>query len=208
MIQGGDPTGTGSGGPGYTIADEFESSLSNIQKTISMANSGPNTGGSQFFINLVNNTHLDYNKPPLTSKHPVFGIVISGFTVVQDIGLTPVNSANRPNNDVVMDSLRISKDGALSIGEVENAFVNAVIYPNPVSAETSVSIMAKRDMQVNVSIFDQTGRNVYSAEKMLKTGANRITAEELQTSNLKQGIYFLRISGENAFTQQKFIQLR
>ena len=78
MIQGGDPTGTGSGGPGYTIADEFVTGLSNIQKTISMANSGPNTGGSQFFITLEATPHLD-------GKHAVFGEVISGMEVVTSI---------------------------------------------------------------------------------------------------------------------------
>src|SRR5207248_1842667 len=59
MIQGGDPTGTGMGGPGYTIKDEFSKNNKNDRGTISMANAGPNTGGSQFFINLVNNNFLD-----------------------------------------------------------------------------------------------------------------------------------------------------
>ncbi|MBW2964620.1 peptidylprolyl isomerase, partial [Candidatus Woesearchaeota archaeon] len=66
MIQGGDPKGTGTGGPGYTIKDEFTDHNRNNRGTISMANAGPNTGGSQFFINLVNKNFLD-------SKHPVFG---------------------------------------------------------------------------------------------------------------------------------------
>ena len=102
MIQGGDVN------PAPTIiVDEFDSSLSNIQKTISMANSGPNTGTCQFFINLVNNTYLDFDKAPFTSKHPVFGITISGFDVVQDIGDVQTNSNDIPFNDVIMDSLRI-----------------------------------------------------------------------------------------------------
>src|SRR5208282_3958927 len=66
MIQGGDPTGTGCGGPGYAIRDEFSARNRNDRGTLSMANAGPNTGGSQFFINLVNNNFLD-------GKHPVFG---------------------------------------------------------------------------------------------------------------------------------------
>mgnify|MGYP000117533049 CR=1 FL=1 len=60
MIQGGDPSGTGAGGPGYSIKDEFVEGHSNVRGTISMANAGPNTGGSQFFINLADNTFLDY----------------------------------------------------------------------------------------------------------------------------------------------------
>ena len=102
MIQGGDVN------PAPTIiVDEFDSSLSNIQKTISMANSGPNTGTCQFFINLVSNTYLDFDKAPFTSKHPVFGITISGFDVVKDIGDVQTNSNDIPFNDVIMDSLRI-----------------------------------------------------------------------------------------------------
>ena len=102
MIQGGDVNPAPS-----IIADEFDSSLSNIQKTISMANSGSNSGTCQFFINLVSNTYLDFDKAPFTSKHPVFGITISGFDVVKDIGDVQTNSNDMPYNDVIMDSLRI-----------------------------------------------------------------------------------------------------
>ena len=102
MIQGGDVQPTPS-----IIVDEFDSSLSNIQKTISMANSGPNTGTCQFFINLTNNTYLDFDKAPFTSKHPVFGITISGFNIVQDIGNVQTNSNDIPYDDVIMDSVRI-----------------------------------------------------------------------------------------------------
>jgi peptidylprolyl isomerase len=66
MIQGGDPTGTGTGGPGYAIRDEFSASNRNNRGTISMANAGPNTGGSQFFINLVDNNYLDRQDRPRT----------------------------------------------------------------------------------------------------------------------------------------------
>lgn len=102
MIQGGD----GSPAP-PSIMDEFDSTLSNVQKTISMANSGPNTGTCQFFINLVDNTYLDFDKAPLTSKHPVFGITVSGFNVVQAIGEVQTNFNDVPYVDVVMDSVRI-----------------------------------------------------------------------------------------------------
>ena len=111
MIQGGDPNSKGDdtgiygrGGPGYAIEDEFVSGLSNVRGTISMANSGPNTGGSQFFINFGNNTNLDFDKEPLSSKHPVFGNVVGGIDVVDaiikvetgagDIPVTPVEILN------------------------------------------------------------------------------------------------------------------
>ena len=93
MLQGGDPTGTGGGGPGYTIQDEFTSNNKNDRGTISMANAGPNTGGSQFFINLVNNNFLD-------AKHPVFGKVVEGMDVVDKIAKVRTNSADKPLEDV------------------------------------------------------------------------------------------------------------
>lgn len=95
MIQGGDPTGTGMGGPGYTIKDEFTQigGNRNNRGTISMANAGPNTGGSQFFINLVDNNYLD-------SRHPVFGKVIEGMDVVDKIAEVETNSNDRPSSEV------------------------------------------------------------------------------------------------------------
>jgi len=95
MIQGGDPTGTGSGGPGYSIKDEFTSHNRNNRGTISMANAGPNTGGSQFFINLIDNNFLD-------SKHPVFGTVSNGMDVVDAIGKVRTGAGDRPVQNVTI----------------------------------------------------------------------------------------------------------
>jgi len=107
IVQGGDPTGTGSGGPGYTIDDEFNLDLSNTEKTISMANTGAtNSGGSQFFFNMKDNSFLDSDKAPTSSAHAVFGKVISGWSIVQSISNVAVNSSNKPNVDVVIDSIR------------------------------------------------------------------------------------------------------
>jgi peptidylprolyl isomerase len=119
MIQGGDPnTKTdqvftyGQGGPGYAIPDEHIEGelLTNVRGTISMANSGPNSGGSQFFINLVDNTNLDFNKPPLTSKHPVFGQVVSGMEVVDAIGGVETGPSNLPVEEVVIEKVTIRRD--------------------------------------------------------------------------------------------------
>ena len=93
MIQGGDPTGTGRGGPGYTIKDEFGKGHSNVRGTIAMANAGPNTGGSQFFINTVNNTYLD-------NAHPVFGEVVSGMDAVDEISRVDTDRNDKPLDDV------------------------------------------------------------------------------------------------------------
>jgi peptidylprolyl isomerase len=95
MLQGGDPKGNGTGGPGYAIKDEFPPGNRNDRGTISMANAGPNTGGSQFFINLVDNNFLD-------GKHPVFGKVVEGMSVVDKIGKTKTGHGDKPLKDVVI----------------------------------------------------------------------------------------------------------
>jgi peptidylprolyl isomerase len=102
MIQGGDPTGIGSGGPGYSIQDEFTKSEldRNDRGTISMANAGPNTGGSQFFINLVDNNFLD-------GKHPVFGKVVKGMEVVDEIAKTKTDAGDRPLEEVKILKVRV-----------------------------------------------------------------------------------------------------
>ena len=108
MIQGGDSLSKdvsktnlwGTGGPGYQIKDEFDAELSNLPGTIAMANSGPNTGGSQFFINLVGNTYLD-------SKHPVFGKVVKGMDIVEKIGQVKTDSRDKPIEDVIIEKITI-----------------------------------------------------------------------------------------------------
>lgn len=120
MIQAGDPNTKGSdvstygrGGPGYTIQDEFVKNplLSNVRGTIAMANTGqPNSGGSQFFINTVDNTGLDFDKPPMTSSHPVFGRVIDGMNVVDAISKVQVTPGNNmPVDPVVIESVTIEE---------------------------------------------------------------------------------------------------
>jgi peptidylprolyl isomerase len=101
MIQGGDPTGTGYGDPSIPdIKDEFTRKNRNERGTIAMANAGPNTGSSQFFINLVNNNFLD-------SKHPQFGKVVAGMDVVDKIAAVSTNRNDKPQKDVIIVSAAI-----------------------------------------------------------------------------------------------------
>ncbi len=102
MIQGGDPTGTGMGGPGYNIKDEFTKNNRNSRGTISMANAGPNTGGSQFFINVVDNHYLD-------SKHPVFGKVVEGMDVADKISKVKRDRGDRPVSKVLISKATYQK---------------------------------------------------------------------------------------------------
>jgi peptidyl-prolyl cis-trans isomerase A (cyclophilin A) len=102
MIQGGCPQGSGRGGPGYTIQDEFHQDLKHSGPGIlSMANAGPNTGGSQFFITLAATSHLD-------GRHAVFGQVVEGIEVVSAIGSVPTGAQDRPREDVVIETLTIA----------------------------------------------------------------------------------------------------
>lgn len=102
MLQGGDPEGTGRGGPGYTIDDEFHPELTHAgEGMLSMANSGPNTGGSQFFITLTATPWLD-------GKHAVFGKVIEGLDVIRKIGALATGPGDRPLEDVVMTTVSLA----------------------------------------------------------------------------------------------------
>ena len=101
MIQGGDPTGTGRGGPGYRIKDEFGEGLAHDSEGIlSMANAGPNTGGSQFFITLA-------PTPWLNGHHAIFGKIVKGMDVVREIGSIATNFQDRPVDPVVMEKVEV-----------------------------------------------------------------------------------------------------
>jgi peptidyl-prolyl cis-trans isomerase B (cyclophilin B) len=103
MIQGGDPTGTGSGGPGYTFEDEFNDRK--VERgALAMANAGPNTNGSQFFIVTTENA------PWLDGKHTVFGQVTKGMDVVDEISKVPTSANDKPREDVKIEKVELSEE--------------------------------------------------------------------------------------------------
>lgn len=188
VIQGGDPLGTGFGGPGYTIEDEFDTLASNVKKALGMANAGPNTGGSQFYINLVSNTYLDPN-------YPVFGIVTENFEVVEAIGEVPVNAADKPITPVVMDSVRIKGAGPTSIQNNTADLINISISPNPAS-----------DF-ININVSDFVGKNTLTL--INNSGqtfweAPLTSTLQIPVSGLTAGNYFIVVKDESG----RFVEVR
>lgn len=194
VIQGGDPTGTGNGGCGYTIADEFDS-MSNVIRTLGMANEGtPHSGGSQFYINLVNNIFLDH-------KYSVFGKVITNFTVVQNIGKVAVNGADRPLTDVVMDSVRITL--ANGIGNASTVISEASITPNPVNEKSVLSFTSLKPGSGTLKVYNELGVNVAQINCEMHEGFNAISVATL--SELPAGIYYWLLDGNENFQRNKLV---
>jgi peptidylprolyl isomerase len=202
MIQGGDPTGTGSGGPGYTITDEFDPNTSNIQKTLAMANAGPNTGGSQFFINLVNNTYLNPN-------HPVFGIVTTNFSVVQSIGAVAVNASDRPLTDVKMDSVRVIAFplSTTSLNAQSNA-LNLTMYPNPVNDNSLVGIESNAEQLVNLSLYNIQGILMQKSTVYVPKGASKLVIKNILPNSISNGNYVLIAETKTSVMKYKFDLLK
>lgn len=185
MIQGGDPTGTGTGGPGYTIEDEYDSTMNHDSAgVISMANTGaPNSGGSQFFITLNPQPHLD-------GKHAVFGAVIQGMENVYEIGNVRT-TGSRPQEDVVMKKVEISDGGVLSI-ERPNTEVLTEAYPNPFAASVHINFEVKKQGTVRAAIYDSQGRLVETlVQSHQKPG---IVSVDWNASSFDTGIYYLQIN--------------
>ena len=111
MLQGGEPAGTGMGGPGYTIDDEFGHGHSNKPGFVSMANTGrPHSGGSQFFINTNDNGYHDKENHSTPNAHPVFGQVVEGMDVVDKIQKVPTNRNDKPLKDVVIETAEVIEE--------------------------------------------------------------------------------------------------
>lgn len=149
MIQGGDPDGTGQGGPGYAFPDEIDSSLTHKKGVLSMANAGPNTNGSQFFITLAPTPHLD-------GRHSVFGKVAVGEAVVDSIGKVETKKpGDKPLEDVVIETVNILRKGsdAKDFDAVE-AFKEGVKKAE--EAEKEAQALREKQLEEASEGFDET----------------------------------------------------
>ncbi len=186
VIQGGDPTGTGSGTPGYYTPDEIVSSLTNAQGSIAMANSGANTNGCQFYINLVTNSFLN-------GHYTVFGMTTSNFTVVQNIGHVAVDTNDRPLTPVVMDSVRITHVHTAAITNTGKG-VQAAIFPNPNRGTFTIDLPATI---TNVEIVDMTGRIAFQTSAKGKL--------QVDLRNQPVGLYVVRLANTEGTAEGKVI---
>jgi hypothetical protein len=185
MIQGGDPQGSGAGGPGYAMPDEFHPTLRHEPGTIAMANAGPHTNGSQFFINLVNNGFLN-------DRYSVFGKTVSGFDVVQKIGKVQKNG-ERPVNDVVMDSIRVTKVPE-SVSHRGNT-VKVPMYPNPCRGSFTLDLPKKSKAEIEV--LTRSGATVLTEKGKGSTKINM--------AGQPKGIYKVRVNTKEGKAEYRLI---
>lgn len=151
VVQGGDPIGTGSGGPGYTILDEYHIDMTHDSAgVIAMAKTAaPNSAGSQFYFTLAPQPNLD-------GRYSVFGSCIQGLQVILDIGKVSVNSDDKPLIPVVIDSIRILNTTA--IGPKIDRLMPLEVFPNPFAERSYIRYEVKQAGQLNLSMYDMQGR--------------------------------------------------
>jgi len=152
MIQGGDPEGTGMGGPGYQFEQETSKDLSHNKGVISMANSGPNTNGSQFFITVAHTAHLD-------GGYNVFGKVVAGQDVADKISEVERNRQDRPNTDVVINTVKIIRKGSAKDYDAPKAWNEA--KEAMVAAKAEEEAAAKKQVEELTAGMEQTSTGLY-----------------------------------------------
>jgi cyclophilin family peptidyl-prolyl cis-trans isomerase len=183
MIQGGDPEGTGMGGPGYQFADEFHPTLRHSSKGIlSMANAGPGTNGSQFFITQVPTPHLD-------DRHTVFGKVVEGIDVIDVIASVPKGAGDRPTEDVVMEKVTI-----LRIGSDAKAFKGDEAHFQELQAGAEARKEAAADEAAQIAAM---AVEAFVADLVAKHGEVQKTESGIQYVILEEGTGEVPKQGDN-----------
>ena len=204
VVQGGDPTGTGTGGPGYTIQDETHPDMTHDSLgVISMAKRAePNSAGSQFFFTLDRHSFLD-------GDFAAFGSVVENLEVLAAIGRVPVNGNDRPIVDVVMDSVRIYDRIISSTKEIEN-IIKTEVYPNPFVESIQIMYELENSSRVEISIFDLQGRLVKTLEEGMRTsGIHTVEWDGIgNSSQVTMGTYYLSITSSEGTGIRKLLKIK
>lgn len=198
VIQGGDPTGTGSGGPGYTIQDEYHPDMTHDSAgVIAMAKTNqPNSAGSQFYFSLAPLPNLDNN-------YSVFGSCIEGLDVILRIGDMRTDPNDRPRPTVWMDSVRIFDPAASS--DILKAEILTEVYPNPFANQAHIRYQIRHAGQVAVSIQDLQGRTIETLlEDQKAPGIHEIT---WNAQAFADGNYILSVVTEHGATTRKLVKI-
>lgn len=202
VIQGGDPTGLGNGGPGYTIADEYHPTMNHDSAgVIAMAKKGPGTAGSQFYITLSKQAHLD-------GDYPVFGTCIEGLDIIKKIGDVPTNVSDRPLTDVVMDSVRIVQDSTTDTTTTGLFMTNTTgieVYPNPFNDQITINYYTKEKSHIRIDVLDSRSQLIATLEN-----AHRIDntySIQWHSGHLPKGIYYLRLLSDKGIQTRKLIKI-
>jgi peptidyl-prolyl cis-trans isomerase A (cyclophilin A) len=204
VIQGGDPTGTGFGGPGYTIMDEYHPEMNHDSTgVIAMAKtSAPNSAGSQFYFTLGAQNGLDMT-------YAVFGTCIENVEVIEQIGLVATNGNDAPLVDVVMDSLRIveAPSGLIDF----KPSIRLETYPNPFSESTQISYEVITPGTTQLMIYDIQGRLINSwTERVSNPGIKSIVwrGEDADFAEVPNGTYYFVLTTPDGVGTQKLIKIR
>ncbi|MBN4065930.1 peptidylprolyl isomerase [Candidatus Amoebophilus asiaticus] len=207
VIQGGDPLGNGTGGPGYTISDEYHPTMNHDSAgVIAMAKSAqPNSAGSQFYFTLGAQSHLD-------SNYAVFGSCIQGLQVIKDIGKVAVDGNDKPLTDVIMDSVRIvDLTASISRRKETEILVKAEVYPNPFIEAIHINYEVKVPGHVNLNIYDVQGRLVQTLiDEKRSAGIYGADWDGINVNqvNVQEGVYYLYLITPSGTATLKLIMLR
>lgn len=200
--QGGDPTGTGSGGPGYTIKDEYHPNMNHDSTgVIAMAKTtAPNSAGSQFYFTIGAQHHLDGN-------YAAFGSCIQNVEVIKEINKVRVNGNNRPLQPVVMDSVRIVQNTS-SLSPTHDGVV-AEVYPNPFNDKLAITYRVSNPGVVEVAIYDMQGVLIQTLKKGYSpSGIFELNwdGSGIQQPVVKPGTYYLSFMTSNGVSTKKIIK--